>query len=1402
MRAFIRVLAILLFSLRLSAQPTVNSFTPVSAEKGATVVINGNGFGTSPGDNIVYFGATRAVVSAATGTSLSVAVPDGATHHPISITVNGLTGYSTQAFIPTFTGNSDAFSPNSFIPKKDFTTGVYPHYVGLADFNGDNKTDVLVSRGSSDKVTVLRNTSTTGDISFAPQSDFAAAGNNHEGAAITDFDGDGKLDFVITNSHNQHSVSIYRNTTTGSTITFAPKMDLPADNSPYAVATADLDLDGKPDLVIVNAGTGSDKISVYKNTSTPGNLSFAARVDFATGTSPYSIAIADLNNDGRPDLAVTTQYITSSLSVLKNTTENDVISFQPPVDFASFPGPFTVAVGDLNDDGKPDLAAASSGDNTVVVLTNTGIDTNFSFTTTYFSTGIYPRGVSIADMNGDGKPDLVTTNWMQHTVSVLNNKSEGLYISFDQPVNYTVGENPGYVTTGDLDGDGRPEIISANTSDTAISVLRNIVALNITPVITSFTPASGIKGTAVTIRGENFTGTTSVKFGNIPASSFTIDSATGITAIIAEGESGDVSVTNSYGTATKPGFIFNGPIIYSFSPMVANTGSTITITGTNFTGATQVSFGATPAASFTVVSATTITAIVGAGSGGSVAITTPNGIATLPGFVFGKPTITSIIPLSGPVGSTVIITGTNFSPVSAENIVFFGAVKAEVTAAASTHLAVIVPSGASYQPVSATVGNLTAFSSLPFSVSFVADNPTITTSSFEVVGDYGSGAYPSAISLSDLNDDGKPDIITANSAGNNISILKNTSTDGKVSFHTKVDLSSGPDPKRIAVGDLDGDGRPDIVTANMNAGNASTISVFRNTSTAGNISFAGKNDISSGNGSIGIAIADLDADGKPDIIVTSGNSGFFSIFKNTTATPGNISFAPKLDITHLGHADGIVTADLNNDGLPDLILSNFSQSTISVYTNQSAHGVITLGAKLDLSVGAHPGFMATADLDGDEKLDVLVRNYSTGTISVFKNNSVAGSIYLEAISSLPFDVTNLAISDLNGDGRPDLATGKGLTGQISLYENLSSGIGQFSFGDKIEFTTGSYDTFIAAGDLDGDGKPELAVANTIQNKVTILKNKIDLPVIDSVSVVVATRGATVEIAGQRFAGTTSVKFGGTPAASFTVHSAEKISAVVDGGASGDVTIAGPQGIATIAGFRFTPEVTAGGPVNFCSGGSVTLSSSAGANNQWYRDDVAIGGAVATTLVVTGSGSYSVKTTSNGITTTSPSAIAVTATVIPVPVITRNSNNQLVSSIANGNQWFLDGNAIPGATGAVYQPGLNGNYTVTNTVSGCTSLHSAAYNFLLTGIINLDNDQYIKLFPNPVRSALHINFNVTGTPLLNIHIIDLMGKTVVQKQAINSGHSIDLSALPAGVYFVRIYDRQLKINETVKIVRQE
>ncbi len=178
------------------------------------------------------------------------------------------------------------------------------------------------------------------------------------------------------------------------------------------------------------------------------------------------------------------------------------------------------------------------------------------------------------------------------------------------------------------------------------------------PTIESFSPSSAKTGDTVTIQATGTPLITGVTFGGVPAASFILGSP--LKAVVGAGASGNVALLSALGTASRCGFTFiPAPTITSFSPTCANTGDTVSISGTFLTNPAYVLFGGVPATAIIPVSSTLVRAVVGAGASGNVQVSTVNGTATKSGFTFSfPPTITSFSPTSARTGDTVNISGT------------------------------------------------------------------------------------------------------------------------------------------------------------------------------------------------------------------------------------------------------------------------------------------------------------------------------------------------------------------------------------------------------------------------------------------------------------------------------------------------------------------------------------------------------------------------------------------------------------------------------------------------------------------------------------------------------------------------------------------------------------------------
>ena len=561
MKKIINILiANFIFASILFAQPTITNLSPTSGAIGTTVTITGTNFSSTIVNNIVWFGGVKATVTSSTATSLTTTVPVGATHSPIRVLVNGLITESPKAFNITFIFGD--ISLTSIAPKVDFATGNLPYATALGDFDGDGKLDMAVTNYGSTTVSVYRNISTTGTVassSFATKVDFATV-ERPAGISIGDLDGDGKLDMAITDDAS-NKVSVYRNTSTSGSVSFATKVDFEAGGGTTGILLGDLDGDGKLDIFVTN--WGSNRMSVYRNTSEVGSLttaSFASSVVFGNGNSPYRVSLGDLDGDGKLDMAIT-DNAANKVSVFRNISTSGSIttsSFATKVDFVTGSSPKGITLGDLDGDGKLDIAVTNSSSSTISVFRNTS--TSGSLTTSSFEAKVdfttltNPLGISLGDLDGDGKLDIAVANNGSAKMSVYKNTSTSGSLttsSFASKVDFATGTTPQEILLGDIDGNGKLDIAVANFNSNTVSVLRNIGIPP--PTIISFTPTTSGAGATVTITGTNFTGATAVTIGGTNATSFTVVSATSITAVVGSGATGTISLTTPGGTVTSSG---------------------------------------------------------------------------------------------------------------------------------------------------------------------------------------------------------------------------------------------------------------------------------------------------------------------------------------------------------------------------------------------------------------------------------------------------------------------------------------------------------------------------------------------------------------------------------------------------------------------------------------------------------------------------------------------------------------------------------------------------------------------------------------------------------------------------------------------------------------------------------
>ncbi len=342
--------------------------------------------------------------------------------------------------------------------------GTKPTSVAVADFNMDHKQDIAVGNYTDGTVSVLLG---NGNDTFQAQTT-SPAGGTVQALVVADINNDGIPDIAVTNAAAG---------TTGNTLgvligvgngTFQQVLNPPLSGSPYGLAVMDFSRDGKPGLVVTQNTASS--ISVLLNntlqTPMPGGRNFAAPTQPpGTGNMAVSVATADVNGDGIPDIVVA-YFEDYTVGVMLG---NGNGTFQAQSVYSVGKHPYSVAVADLNHDGCPDIVTANENDGTISVLLNTCNGTGSFGAATTYNVGSLPTGVAIGDVNGDGIPDLAVANYGSNDVSILIGNGSGGFTPGPTPT--LAGQTGPYnVVIADFNGDGKRDVAFTNNLSASMEV--------------------------------------------------------------------------------------------------------------------------------------------------------------------------------------------------------------------------------------------------------------------------------------------------------------------------------------------------------------------------------------------------------------------------------------------------------------------------------------------------------------------------------------------------------------------------------------------------------------------------------------------------------------------------------------------------------------------------------------------------------------------------------------------------------------------------------------------------------------------------------------------------------------------------------------------------------------------
>jgi gliding motility-associated-like protein len=501
--------ALLALSVNIYAQaPVITSFSPASGNVGSSVTITGAGYDADAANNVVFFGATQATVTAASATSLTVTVPIGASSKNITVTntVTKTTGYANNPFVVTYTGGEINYLPASNIEHYSAGKAL------IGDLNGDGKPDLVVNSIYDRYVSVYLNAATSGTLTsadFSSKTDLIV-GYSPVSNALGDLDGDGKLDLVVASMDDEY-LSILPNTSLGSDLSFASKINVDAQYGQSDVAIGDFDGDGKPDIAL--SFSYSSEVWLYRNTTVSGGaITFDNPIILNTPSEVSSVIINDLDGDGKAEVITMTN---NQLGVFRNIYITGALgadSFELiDLNIALGYGSRLLAIKDFNNDGKPDIAVSEATD--ALILSNgssPGTLTSGDFTTTTHPYGFSMNqyvGSDAADMDGDGKVDLVITGTGSTSNEkfgfVMRNTTASGVVSFAAPISYQTSTYLSGVVVGDLDGDSKPDIVTTD-GNVIVSLLRNGLAAPATPASNvNFTNATF---TSLTVNWTNGSG--------------------------------------------------------------------------------------------------------------------------------------------------------------------------------------------------------------------------------------------------------------------------------------------------------------------------------------------------------------------------------------------------------------------------------------------------------------------------------------------------------------------------------------------------------------------------------------------------------------------------------------------------------------------------------------------------------------------------------------------------------------------------------------------------------------------------------------------------------------------------------------------------------------------------------
>ncbi len=510
------IVALMVTHFAFAQRPIIREVSKPSGSMAELITLKGNNFGTDATKLSVFFGATKANIIFVNDQLMEVNVPAGTTYQYITVTnlTIGLTGYSRPSFLLSF-GGALGFNPATLQGQFDFPAESGLYDICMCDFDGDKRVDMAAANDNSTFFDIIPNTSSgVGNINFGRTQ--ISLGTRSLHVTCGDINGDGKPDMVASEAATGDRIFIFQNTSAGvGSFTFIRTEISFTGKKTKRIEIADLDLDGKPELIVSDAKNGS--IIVLQNQSTLAAIAFnpiPLIISISGAASADGLAVGDLNGDFRPEI-VTSQFLTgtSNLFILENKSTPGNLNLGTIITKSISGTVVNIRMGDLDFDGKQDIAVTQLLNTAISVFLNQSTLTAIALALPVsIATEDRPWGLDFGDLDGDGKTDIVVASVIKKNLTILNNNSTPGNLSFTKTIATTTFINR-HTKIGDVDGDGKPDIAFTSIDDnnlgvpaSKVSVFRSSACM--IPEVTPAGPLAICTGTPLRLFATNGRGVT------------------------------------------------------------------------------------------------------------------------------------------------------------------------------------------------------------------------------------------------------------------------------------------------------------------------------------------------------------------------------------------------------------------------------------------------------------------------------------------------------------------------------------------------------------------------------------------------------------------------------------------------------------------------------------------------------------------------------------------------------------------------------------------------------------------------------------------------------------------------------------------------------------------------------